>query len=93
MKKIDKILYLEILIIIVSLFIYSIHPFINPTMNMFVSNLGVFWYVFFLLFLLAFGMIYSAVKKEPRVLFINIILFIIYFISPFIISNIFFNHG
>ncbi|OPF87188.1 hypothetical protein BW731_02655 [Vagococcus martis] len=93
MKKTYRILCLEIFIILVSLFIYSLEPFINPTKNLFISNFYVLWWIFFLLFLLIFGMIYTAVKKEPALIFFNIILFVIYCISPFIISNILFNRG
>lgn len=93
MKKISKIIWIELFIIIVSLLIYSIHPFLNPKMNLFIYNLGIIWYVFFLFFLLIFGTVYTVKKEDPRVLFFNIILFVIYFVSPFIISKYLFVHA
>jgi len=93
MKKVNKIICLEIFFVVVSLLIYCVHPLINPTMNLFISNLGVIWYVSFLIFLLVFGIVYTAKKKEPQLLFINIFLFIIYLILPFVISYFFFSRG
>lgn len=93
MKKLGKIIWIELFIIIVSLSMYSAYPFINPKMNLFIYNLGVLWYVLFLFFLLIFGTVYTVIKEEPKLLFVNIILFIIYLVSPFLISNFFFNHA
>lgn len=93
MNKTSKIICLEIFFIVLSLLMYSIQPFINPTMNLFISNLGIIFYVLFLIFLLFFGIIYTAKNKEPRLLLTNILLFIVYLISPFIISHYFHFYG
>lgn len=93
MKKVAVISILETIIMIGSLLLFYTISFPTDRITTIVSNVGVIFCILFLVFLLVFGIAYTAIKKEPRILFINIFLFLIYLVSPVIISTIFIRHG